>query len=258
MATGCSSVRWGLGAEAESRAARPHSPGQGRRKMTCLLIVSSDQSFASALAAEADAVGWQSVVAADVRPAMRALYEQQPEAVVLDDDAGGERTPWLTFARIREVSDTPILVFARREAQDARLDALQRGADDAVSNTCAPSEIIIRVRNQIRHHGLPQANRTYSLFDGQLTYDAELRELTVDGHSITLTPIESRLLLRMLREPDRFLDDAELTKALWGEQFAGRSEAIKVYIHRLRAKIRSLSPERSFITNSRNIGYRLR
>ena len=226
--------------------------------MKHMLIVSCDQTLASALTDEALQYGWQSTVTTEAPQTMRALYELQPGAVVLDVDRGHDSGPWLIYSRIREVCEVPILVFARDGTPDVRVSALRKGADDAVSETCTPAELMMRVRNLARHHepGLAPLGNAYD--DGVLCYDAVRRLLTVDGTSVGLTPGESKLLLRFLREPERFLTIEELTTALWGEKIVERSNVVKVYIHRLRRKIRSCSPQRSYITNHRAIGYRLR
>jgi DNA-binding response OmpR family regulator len=226
--------------------------------MKRLLIVSSDNDLVADLSAAVARYDGQCVATADIHETMRALYDMQPGAVVLDLKVGSGAAPWLIFQRIREVCDTPILVFAADASEETRINALERGADDAVSVTCTPSEILMRVRNLTQRRAVSDGveRRTYA-YNG-LEYDVMTRSLNVCGRSVVLTSAESRLLLCFLRQPDRFYSCSELTAALWGEIPQDHSSVIKVYIHRLRRKINELLPEQPYITNHRSIGYRFR
>lgn len=226
--------------------------------MERLLIVSSDADLVAALAAGVARRGGESTATSDIQATMRGLYELQPGAVVLDLALGQGTLPWQIYARIREVCETPILVFAADDSERTRIDALERGADDVVSAMCTPSEILMRVRNLTQHHAgiadLPHP--TYG--DGILNYDVTTRSLRADGKTVVLTSTESRLLLCFLRQPERFYPCSELTAALWGEQLQYRSGVVKVYVHRLRQKISYLVPGHSYLTNHRSIGYKFR
>ncbi len=226
--------------------------------MERLLIVSSDSALVAALAADVARHDGLSAATSEVHETIRVLYELQPAAVVLDLSVGQGATPWLIFARIREVCETPILVFTADASDETRIEALERGADDAVSVTCTPSEILMRVRNLTQHHAGIAAVQRRTYGDGVLDYDVTTRSLNARGKSVVLTSTESRLLLCFLRQPDRFYSCAELTAALSGEQPQYRSNVVKVYIHRLRRKISDLEPGRSYITNHRSIGYKFR
>jgi DNA-binding response OmpR family regulator len=224
--------------------------------MVHLLIVSSDTAFVSGLATEVAKNGWEFALTADVTAAMRALYEKQPAAIVLDAALGHSAIAWTIFSRLREVCETPILVFARDDSEDARIDALRRGADDAVSHTCTAAEIVMRLRNLSQHHAAAATAQTQTYCDGPLSYDTLTRSLIATEKSVQLTPSESRLLLRFLREPDRLLTNAELAAALWDTPRENQLQVAKVYIHRLRNKLRSCYPQQQYIKNRRAIGYK--
>jgi DNA-binding response OmpR family regulator len=230
----------------------------GEDQMAHMLIVSPDGAFASALAAEALRQNWQAALTCEIGQTMRALYELQPAAVVLDTHPGNAHDPWRILARIREVCETPILVVNRDDTPDARITALERGADDAVSQPCTPTELVMRVRILSKHHVASATAPSQTYDDGVLSYDAQERSLAANGTHVALSPGESRLLVRFLREPDRFLSYEELTEGVWGDLAEARSNVIKVYVHRLRRKIRSVAPEQHYITNNRAVGYRFR
>jgi DNA-binding response OmpR family regulator len=116
---------------------------------------------------------------------------------------------------------------------------------------------MMRVENLAHHHSTPDRNGEASSYcDGTITIDKANHRLLAKDGTTNLTPMEFRLLMRFVQEPDRCLPARDLALALWNDATAGHEKLIKVYVHRLRRKFRHCLPGDRYIINRRAIGYR--
>ena len=143
-------------------------------------------------------------------------------------------------AKIREVSNAPIiLVTAKSETEDMVL-GLNVGADDYVTKPFVPVEVLARVRSQLRRYAklgsrVPEASHLLTV--GAVTLDDATKVVTVDGEPITLTPIEHSILHLLMANPGKVFSTKALYEAVWQEAALGSEGAVAVHIRHLREKI---------------------
>jgi two-component system response regulator MprA len=223
--------------------------------MDRVLIVSPSSTLSGELTAALLREACEARTTWQIAAVMRALYDWQPKLAIVDIDPVAQAHAWTAYQRIREVTDIPILVITSGADSSERIAALKAGADDAVNRTCECAEIAIRARHLVPD---PVGNGTHLAYSyGNVTIDPVTRSFSVGGKTVDLTHGESRLLLCLIRNPDRFVSARELAAALWDEPSNGQQKMIKVYVHRLRDKLSARLSGRHYITCRRTIGYRL-
>ena len=143
----------------------------------------------------------------------------------------------------------PVLILTAAEGVDERVQGLDLGADDYMAKPFALSELEARVRALTRRG----VGMSISLIQhGPLTYDQAGRVATLDGRMVELSARELGLLEVLLQRTGRLVSKDQLVERLceWGEEVS--TNAIEVYIHRLRKKIEK-GPIR--IATVRGLGY---
>lgn len=154
----------------------------------------------------------------------------------------------------RQKIKTPILMLTARDTVEAKVEALDSGADDYLTKPFAFAELLARLR-ALQRRG--QLDPSLQLHAADLVLDPVTRRVSRAGRDITLTPKEFALLECLLRHKNRILSRAILAEAAWGESFDALTNVIDVYINYLRNKIdRDFEPK--LIHTIRGAGYMLK
>lgn len=181
--------------------------------------------------------------------AQTAIETGHFDVVVLDlglpDEDG-----MVLLERLRRLGHSlPILILTARDAVEHRVSGLQSGADDYLLKPFELSELVARLQVLQRR----AAGRSTNVArHGRLCFDADSREVTLDGTVIELSRRELALLEALLNNPKRILTAEQVKDSLYGFEEAVESNAISVHIHHLRRK---LGPH--IVETVRGVGYRL-
>jgi two-component system KDP operon response regulator KdpE len=182
---------------------------------------------------------------------------RRPELVVLDlglPDGDG-----LDFIReFRGWSQAPILVLSAREGEERKVQALDAGADDYLVKPFGVSELLARVRVQLRRHGGASGSADPVFRFGDVAVDRSLRTVTRAGEELHLTPIEYRLLQELTNAPGRVLTHQHLLKAVWGPGHGEDVHYVRVHMANLRKKIEVDANRPQWLVTEAGVGYRLR
>lgn len=142
-------------------------------------------------------------------------------------------------ARIREISNIPIILLtAKSETQDMVL-GLNIGADDYITKPFVPIEVLARVRSQLRRYAQlgSKADTTNELTVGPITLNDTTKTAAVDAVPIALTPIEYSILKLLMSNPGKVYSTKALYESVWQEAALGSEGAVAVHIRHLREKI---------------------
>ncbi len=178
------------------------------------------------------------------------LGETEPfDAVVLD--LGLPQVDGLTvLQRWRAGGRTmPVLILTARDSWHEKVAGIDAGADDYLAKPFHMEELLARLRALIRR---AQGLASPLLHCGALSLDTRSGRVAVDGHALTLTAHEYRLLAYLMHHPGRVVSRTELTEHLYAQDFDRESNTIEVFVGRLRKK---LPP--GCIETVRGLGYRL-
>ena len=141
--------------------------------------------------------------------------------------------------RIREFSNVPIILLtAKSETEDVVL-GLNVGADDYITKPFVPVEVLARVRSQLRRYNMHKdpAPQTDTTVVGGIELNDQEKLVTVDGESVSLTPIEYAVLKLLMENPGRVYSSKEIYRIVWQEEPLGAEGAVSVHIRHLREKI---------------------
>ncbi|MFA5664983.1 response regulator [Castellaniella sp.] len=214
-----------------------------------ILIAEDDSILANGLSRSLRCDGYAVDVVHDGSSADSALQLQAFDLLILD--LGLPRLNGLSVLRKLRQRGTPIpvLVLTAADSVEQRVEGLDLGADDYMSKPFALSELEARVRALIRRHG---GSRSSILRHGRLNFDLLGRLASIDQTPLELSARETSLLEIFLSRSGRMISKHQLVDLLceWGEEVT--TNAIEVYIHRLRKKI---EPADVHIMTVRGLGY---
>jgi len=185
------------------------------------------------------------------RVGLRVLHEQHPDLVVLDLSMP-ELDGWETLQRIRDVTDVPVLVLTARSAEDEKVRAFERGADDYVVKPFGHRELMARIAALLRRPRERQVESRYA--DAYLSIDHGTHEVRVGDREVSLTPHEYRLLTTLTSHPRQVLSREQLLDLAWGDPYSVSENSVRLYVGYLRRKLGADVP----IETVRGFGYRYR
>jgi DNA-binding response OmpR family regulator len=223
------------------------------------LAIGSDRDEREALGAALNGAGIRLVNAPNARTGLKAFYAERPDVVVLGlglRDDNGDGDGFEVLARIRELSDVPVIAVAGSGSSgEERARALRAGADDCVTRPLGRSETAARIEALLRRsraNGEPSA----VLEDDFLHIDRLRHRVEVLGVEVALTPTEFRMLATFAEHPGRVLDHGQLLELVWGDGIRERDE-VKLYVSYLRRKL-GRAARVNPIETVRGVGYRYR
>ncbi len=223
----------------------------------CILIVDDHIEIVRTLVLNFRARGYRTLAAPDAKTALSLVAEMSPDAIVLDlglPDMDG--TDLIT--QIRRWSDIPILVLSGRTELDKKISALNAGADDYISKPFEVDELVARVEAVFRRIKTTTLTPIYLM--GSWRIDLSKREISdvtgikEDAH---LTPIEWRLVEKLLSKVGGLVSQKELLQDVWGEGYEKETNYLRLYISQLRRKLETDPRLPEFILTEPGIGYRL-
>ena len=163
------------------------------------------------------------------------------------------------LAKIREVSNAPVILLTAKSEDTDKILGLNVGADDYITKPFNPLEVSARVRSQLRRYlrlggGVAQ---TASYTIGGIELDDRTKEVSVDGEKISLTPKEYDILKLFMANPDRVYSPKEIYQLVWKEKPFGTDNTVAVHIRHLREKIEIDPAEPRYIKVVFGQGYKI-
>jgi two-component system KDP operon response regulator KdpE len=183
---------------------------------------------------------------------------RNPDVVLLDlglpDMDGFEVTK-----RLREWTQTPVIIISAREQEQDKVKALDAGADDYLTKPFNAGELLARIRVALRHALRQRSGRqepVFSLYN--LRVDLAQRQVFLDDREVHLTPIEYKLLTTLIRHAGKVITHRQLLTEVWGAAHVNEVQYLRVYMTLLRHKLESDPARPRFLMNEPGIGYRLK
>jgi len=220
-----------------------------------VLVVDDETSIRRYLRAALSAQGFAIYEATNGQEAVNAVIANRPDIIILDlglpDFDGIEVT-----RRLREWSQTPIIILSVREAESDKIAALDAGADDYLTKPFSSGELMARMRVAMRR--LASKSDEPVLQVDNLKIDLSRRLVTVDEKEISLTPTEYDILRLLLQNAGKVLTHRQLLRQVWGTAYESEMHLLRVNISNLRGKIESDPGRPKYIVTEPGVGYRLK
>ena len=209
--------------------------------MYTVLICDDDKDIVSALEIYLSSEGYRTVKAYNGEEAVRAVSEENIDLILMDvmmPRLDGIRAT----ARLRESGgNIPIILLTAKSEDTDKVLGLNIGADDYVTKPFNPVEVIARVKSQLRRYttlgGKAAEPGDGALRNGSIVMDDGATSVTVDGESVSLTPIEYNILRLLLKNPGRVYSTAQIYEQVWNDPALGSENTVAVHIRHLREKI---------------------
>jgi two-component system, OmpR family, KDP operon response regulator KdpE len=160
--------------------------------------------------------------------------------------------------QVREWAQVPIIVLSARDQEQAKVAALDLGADDYVMKPFGVNELLARMRAALRHASRPADGGESVFVLGDLKVDLGRRHVFVSGNEIHLTPIEYKLLTTLIRHAGKVLTHRQLLKEVWGPLHVEEGHYLRVYMRQLRNKLERNPAHPRYLVTELGVGYRLR
>ena len=164
-------------------------------------------------------------------------------------------------ARLREITNAPILMLTAKSESADKILGLNVGADDYITKPFDPAEVLARVRSHLRRYtrlgAQPQEEEKKVYTVGPVTLDEEAVAVTVDGDPVTLTPIEYNILRLLISHPGRIFSSSQIYEQVWNENAVGADNAVSVHIRHLRQKIEIDPSEPRYLKVVWGLGYKM-
>lgn len=188
--------------------------------------------------------------ASDGGSGLRLLYKERPDVVVLDfqlPDVNG----FDLLARIREISEVPLVAVVARDSPSERVRALRAGADDCVTKPVG-AELVARIEALLRRPR-PTVEVAATIEDEYIQIDRARHRVQAMGAEVTLTPTEFKMLGAFAENPGRVLRHGQLLDMVWGDRIRAKDE-VKLYVSYLRRKLGAVGVDP--VETVRGVGYR--
>jgi two-component system KDP operon response regulator KdpE len=217
-----------------------------------VLVVDDERQILRALKVILREASYEVIEAVTVEEALDQAAVRPPDAAIVDlmlpDGSGVE-----LCRRLREWSSMPIIVLSAIGEEEAKVEALEAGADDYVTKPFGPRELVARLGAALRRVGDAPGEPAIEV-DG-LVVDLNAHTVRRDGEEIHLTPIEFDLLRALVRHRGRLMTHRALLVEVWGPQYADDTQVLRAHIANLRRKIEPAG-ERRYIRTDPGVGYR--
>lgn len=162
-------------------------------------------------------------------------------------------------AEIREIRNIPVIMLSAKSEDKDIITGLNMGADDYITKPFNPLELIARVKSQLRRYTtLGSAVDNQDIYKtGDLIIDDERKEVTVDGETVKLTPVEYKILLFLTQNSGRVFSIDAIYENAWNEPSFNPENTVAVHIRRIREKIEIDPKNPKYLKVVWGVGYKV-
>ncbi len=228
--------------------------------MAKILVCDDDKEIVEAIDIYLTQEGHEVLKAYDGEEALKVLKEQEVDLLVID-----VMMPRLDGIRatlkIREENNIPIIILSAKSEDADKILGLNVGADDYVTKPFNPLELVARVKSQLRRYtqlGSTVLNKNEAIYTtGGLMVNDDLKEVSVDGEPVKMTPIEYNILLLLVKNQGKVFSIDQIYENIWNEDAIGVDNTVAVHIRHIREKIEINPKEPRYLKVVWGIGYKI-
>ena len=230
------------------------SPEGAPERTQRVLVIDDEEQIRRALKSVLNARHYEVDLAETAERGLELTAEHTPDIIVLDlslpDMSGLE-----ACRRLREWYRGPILILSVRNADDDKIAALDLGADDYLTKPFSTGELLARLRALLRRTQGVDSSMT-EIRTGDLCVDFAKRLVLVKGEPVHLTRIEFDILAQLARNAGRVVTSRMLLDTVWGPEYVGDTQTLRVHVSHLRRKIESPGDVSRYILTEPGVGFR--
>jgi DNA-binding response OmpR family regulator len=228
---------------------------KGVRVADKILVIDDDPNVAELIKLILKPRGLLIYHAINGQEGLKQAYELQPDLVILDIMMP-EQDGYEVCARLRELSDVPIVMLTAKSQSSDVTRGFAVGADDYVKKPFSNDELVSRIESLLRRKKSNDASTNITGYsDGLLEVEFSTQKVTLMGEEIALTPTEFKLLAFMIRHPQKTLSTRTLLAEVWGNAYSHDKALLSLYVHQVRQKLKEEETEHAYIKTHWGQGY---
>lgn len=200
--------------------------------------------------------GFDVICANNARDAELMARSHCPDVILLDlglPDSDGMSV----LSDVRSWSPLPVIVISARADDNAKISALENGADDYIVKPFVRQELIARINVALRHHGNDADRGCDNVVIGGLTVDFTRHRVLVDGSDAELTQSEFRIVALLAQYAGMVITYDEMMVRLWGPNSTGGNQILRVNMTNIRRKLERDPSHPRYIFTENGVGYRM-
>ena len=228
--------------------------------MAVILVCDDDKDIVEAIDIYLTQEGYRVLKAYNGEEAIRVLQESEVDLLIMD-----VMMPRLDGIRatlkIREKMSLPIIILSAKSEDADKILGLNIGADDYMTKPFNPLELVARVKSQLRRYTqlgstVKEENKDEFKTGGLVIRD-DLKEVTIDGEPVKLTPIEYNILLLLVKNQGKVFSIDQIYERIWNEEAIGADNTVAVHIRHIREKIEINPKEPRYLKVVWGVGYKV-
>ena len=228
--------------------------------MSKILVCDDDKEIVEAIDIYLTQEGYTVRKAYDGEEALKILKEEEIDLLIID-----VMMPRLDGIRatlkIREENNIPIIILSAKSEDADKILGLNVGADDYVTKPFNPLELVARVKSQMRRYtqlGSTRMDESKAVYStGGLSINDDLKEVTVDGEPVKLTPINTRSSVFLVKNQGKVFSIDQIYEKIWNEDAIGVDNTVAVHIRHIREKIEINPKEPRYLKVVWGVGYKV-
>lgn len=228
--------------------------------MAKILVCDDDKEIVEAIEIYLTQDGHQVLEAYDGIEAVEILKKESVDLLIMDimmPRMDGIRAT----LKIREKHNIPIIILSAKSEDADKILGLNIGADDYITKPFNPLELVARVKSHLRRYmqlgstAIKESEEIYTV--GGLAINDDLKEVTVDGEPVKLTPIEYNILLLLVKHQGKVFSIDQIYENIWNENAVGVDNTVAVHIRHIREKIEINPKEPRYLKVVWGVGYKI-
>lgn len=221
-----------------------------------ILVVDDSSDLLLAVKTVLEDVGYQVCTSISGEEALELISAQGlPHLALVDINMPPGMDGFEFCQAVHQYSDLPVVMLTAVAEEDTIVEAIELYAEDYITKPFSLDELLVRVGRVMRRIGEFACPLNSSQpVDPFLTVDFPHYQATVDGNLVPLTPTETKLLYILMRSAGQAVSTDFILRRLW-PQDASNENRLRVYLHRLRKKLKVKEPEHNYIRSRRGVGY---
>lgn len=219
-----------------------------------VLVIDDEEQIRRALRSVLQARAYEVEVAESAEEGIELTAEHTPDVIVLDLTLPG-MSGFEACERLREWYHGPILVLSVLSSEADKIAVLDAGADDYLTKPFSTGELLARIRALLRRTAGADSS-VGEIRNGDLLIDLGRRTVSVGGEGVRLTRIEFDILALLARNAGRVVTSRMLLESVWGPEYVGDTQTLRVHVSHLRKKIESAGDVPRYILTEPGVGFR--
>lgn len=226
-----------------------------------ILVCDDDKEIVEAIEIYLRQEGYNVLKAYDGEEALKVLKREEKVDLLVIDVMMPRLDGIRATLKIREENSLPIIILSAKSEDADKILGLNVGADDYVTKPFNPLELVARVKSQLRRYTklgstvVQNNNTVYTV--GGLSIDDDLKEVTVDGEPVQLTPTEYNILLLLMKNQGKVFSIDQIYESIWNEDAIGADNTVAVHIRHIREKIEINPKEPRYLKVVWGVGYKI-